>query len=132
MAAASRRRFGRRQSCILAAAKMPGRRPIRCIIRNISEGGALLDFGYKVEPSATFEMEIEGYGLKFHCETRHKGNHGVGVCFLNGDPAPLLRELDSPLPPASIKAMPIELAQVEKPVQPSRFDALAFRRQRYG
>lgn len=79
---ADRRAFGRRRTTIHAIARIPGRPPERCILRNVSEGGALLDFERKIKPPFRFELAIEGYDLVGRCEVRHEGNHGVGVMFM--------------------------------------------------
>ena len=43
-----RRAFGRRATHEHAIVRIPGRPALRCVIRNISDGGALLDFGDEV------------------------------------------------------------------------------------
>lgn len=126
MAHNSRRSFGRRQSCLRAVARIPGRPPEHCIVRNISEGGALLDFGYGLQPSFNFDLEIGPHQVVVGCEIRHQGQYGVGVKFIAGDVTPVLEALNMPVTP---KEERLEITPVE--AQPQRaFDALAFRRSR--
>lgn len=51
---ADRRQFGRRESAIHAVAMVGGKPPVHCIVRNVSERGALLEFKEPFVPSFRF------------------------------------------------------------------------------
>lgn len=77
-----RRAFGRRRTLLHALVHTRGRPPTPCIVRNVSEGGALLEF-----PSdpywlpSYFTLTIDSDGFSAQCEIRHKSQHGAGVFF---------------------------------------------------
>ena len=61
---------------------MPGQLSQPFLIRNISDGGALLVFDDALIPSRSFRIEIEGTEFVLLCEVVHQGPHGVGVKFM--------------------------------------------------
>ena len=75
------RKHPRRMGFWCAIAFLPGRTPIHCIVRNISEGGALLEFAAALRFPAKFRLYIEEHNCEYHCEVRHEGEYGVGVFF---------------------------------------------------
>ena len=77
-----RRAFGRRQAEEHAIVRVAGRPLQRCVIRNISEGGALLDFGEPVWLPFSFRLQWEGTKREETCETRHQNGGRVGVLFV--------------------------------------------------
>lgn len=79
----NRRQFGRRETSRTAIATIAGSTPIACMIRNLSEGGALLDFPEGIVPDRPFRLAIDGTPFNLFCEVRHHGAYGVGVRFLN-------------------------------------------------
>ncbi len=130
-----RRAFGRRKTSLRAKAMMPGRAVVYCVIRNLSETGALLDFGDDhVRLPYRFELEIEGFGLKLNCEPRHDTDAGTGVRFLSGDVSEILLELDStPAMSPQVKEPAVAAPLAFQPASPQprdRFDVLGFRRAR--
>ena len=89
-----RRQFGRRQTNTRATAAIPGAACISCEIRNVSEGGALVDFFSAAIPARPFRLMIENTDLELLCEPRHTSGTSVGVRFLNSqDGALLMRHL---------------------------------------
>jgi hypothetical protein len=79
---AEQRAFGRRQTFEHAIVRVAGRVPVRCIVRDISEGGALLDFGDEVWLPFSFRLVWEGTRREEHCETRHQSGGRIGVQFI--------------------------------------------------
>lgn len=77
-----RRRFGRRMCRLDAMAHVGGRPATPCIVRNISETGALLEFSEPFNPSYKFRIVIELLNIDTFCEIRHQGDYGIGVRFL--------------------------------------------------
>ncbi len=99
-------------------------------MRNISEGGALLEFLGALHPPVYFSVEIGPTAAFFECEVRHRGQHGIGVQFMSGDASGILRDLNRPVreeikPEAAVAT---SSATAERPQ--AGFDALAFRRKR--
>lgn len=78
---AERRQFGRRQTFKHGWVKIEGRPPVTCIVRNISEGGALLEVPANTWLPFKFRIEIAGEGIATDCEIRHQRDNMVGVCF---------------------------------------------------
>lgn len=105
---------------------------MHCIIRNISEGGALLDFGQKPRVPFMFELTIEGFRGTFPCEVRHDGSTAVGVRFINCDVKPIVESLGraSANDAAAQLHSPPTQVPTEKAKPAARFDALAFRAKR--
>ena len=79
---ADRRAFGRRPTNQHAMAHIAGRAPQRCVVRNISEGGALLDFGDPVVLRNRLRLVWEGTGEHAECEVRHVQGGKAGVQFI--------------------------------------------------
>lgn len=78
-----RRQFGRRPTFQHGWVKIPGRPPITCVLRNMSEGGALLMFDQPQCLPYAFIMEVDGTGLTYGCEVRHHYGVKVGVEFVD-------------------------------------------------
>ena len=78
---AERRAFGRRQTNDHAFVRIQGRPPVRCTIKNISEGGALLDFGSEVWLPYNFQLTWEVGNREEACEIKHRNGQFVGVFF---------------------------------------------------
>lgn len=76
-----RRAFGRKQTYQHAVILLSGRAPIRCIVRDLSAGGASLDFGRPITLPSRFALKWDGSGVTAHCEVRHAWETGVGVQF---------------------------------------------------
>ncbi|NOT70302.1 MAG: PilZ domain-containing protein [Hyphomicrobium sp.] len=79
---ADKRAFGRRPTQDHAIVRVAGRPPMRCVIRDISEGGALLDFGTEVWLPFQFKLIWEGTKREEDCEARHQNGGRVGVMFV--------------------------------------------------
>lgn len=80
------RKHPRRKGFWRAVAFLSGRAPLNCIVRNISEGGALLEFSETPHFPNRFKLYIEAHNTEYHCEVRHSGDYGVGVFFYDKTP----------------------------------------------
>jgi hypothetical protein len=76
------RQFGRRQSGAHAWVKVRGRPAIPCVLKNISDGGALLEFVAAEMLPYRFRVTIEAEGVDRDCEIRHQTGNRVGVEFV--------------------------------------------------
>lgn len=79
-----RRQFGRRDIDRNASATLAGGVSVACVIRNVSEGGALIVFPGNLVPDGPFRLTVEETRDTLVCEVRHQGPDGCGVRFLNG------------------------------------------------
>ncbi|MBS0244195.1 MAG: PilZ domain-containing protein, partial [Proteobacteria bacterium] len=78
-----RRAFGRRQSFIHALARIPGRAAEGCIVKNFSDGGALIEFPVEfVQPPQKVRLCIDALGIDAECEVRRHEGKLLGVRFL--------------------------------------------------
>lgn len=77
-----RRVFGRRTSAIHALVRIPGRPAEPCIVRNFSDGGALLEFTVEIELPPRFRLIVDAKGVDTLCEPRHKDGLLIGARFL--------------------------------------------------
>lgn len=76
-----RRAFGRKPTYQHAVILLNGRAPIRCVVRDLSAGGASLDFGRPITLPSRFALKWDGSGVTANCEVRHAWETGVGVQF---------------------------------------------------
>ena len=77
-----RRQFGRRQSCLHGWVLIEGRPKTACLVRNVSEGGALLELPVPKVLPFHFQLFIDFVGFEATCEVRHKGESWMGVQFV--------------------------------------------------
>lgn len=77
-----RRQFGRRSVRRHAWIKCGGLR-IACVVLNLSEKGAYLDFGAPVWLPLQFKLVLGDSDEIRYCELRHTGATGVGVNFVD-------------------------------------------------
>lgn len=82
-----RKPFGRRRPVWHAWIIPSSLQRLACCVRNVSNGGALLELDVPEWLPAQFEVFIEGPDMRLHCETVHRGKHGVGVIFSEADMA---------------------------------------------
>lgn len=85
MQPSDKRVFGRRESCIHAVVRIPGRGPEPCVVRNFSDGGALIEFAIEIDPPFRFRLVIEAKGVDALCEVRHKRGKAIGIRFVGDD-----------------------------------------------
>ena len=85
-----RRAFGRLESNIEAVA-VAGRETVRCIVRNFSEHGALLELDGPFPAAATFKLRIDAKQVEALCEARHRSGSQLGVRFISGNIAVVLQ-----------------------------------------
>lgn len=107
-----KRQFGRRDTSIRGRAVMSGRSSETMIIRNISDGGALIEFDSDFIPSNLFRIEVEGTDIAPLCEVRHRSAYGIGVRFVQpADGAAFNRHF---------QLRPVEAMPVDAPVPAPR------------
>lgn len=105
-----RRAFGRRPTTINANVRL-GYRILTCLIKDISEGGALLEFAEDVDlPSRLWLSWADS--AEIMCEVRHQRNRRVGVQFLRPQALALRPAVAPVLEPA---AQPAPRAQALTP-----------------
>lgn len=110
-----RRQFGRRETFIHGMLLVPGRPAVACVVRNVSERGALLEVELKWTLPYRVRLVVEAKRLDIYCEVRHHGAHGIGVEFIGESPVNLLD--DSPSVEKSGPVAPPEAA-ARKPSPP--------------
>jgi hypothetical protein len=114
---ADRRAFGRRPTNQYAVAHVAGRAPLRCVVRDISEGGALLEFGEPVLLRNRLRLVWEGSGEQAECEVRHVQGAKAGVQFICPNGPRIAREAiaagTAKLDDASMPPLAPALARVE-------------------
>jgi hypothetical protein len=105
-----RRAFGRRESRIHAFAKISGRGAEPCVVRNVSDSGALLAFASSFVPPARFRLTVEAKGIDVLCEVRRRDGNEYGVAFVEGD-ALGSSFLDQPHVATAAQLPPVEEAE---------------------
>lgn len=78
---ADRRAFGRRDTHLAATVRTANHTYYDCVIRDISEGGALLEFPAPVQVSGRLWMSFKGSGQDIIGEVRHVQGNRAGVQF---------------------------------------------------
>lgn len=78
-----RRKFGRKDTSIEALAQAPGRPAVRCMIRNISQMGALVEFAAPFTCRTGFRLYVEGNRLDAQCQIRRQDGGAFGVEFVS-------------------------------------------------
>ncbi len=76
-----RRSFGRRRAVWHAWIIPSTLQRLACCVRNVSDGGALLELKVPEWLPATFDLYVDGPNMQLACELTHRGKHGVGVAF---------------------------------------------------
>ncbi len=79
---ADRRQFGRRNTRLHGWVVVEGRPRMACLVRNVSDGGALLEFPAPKSMPFRFTLVIDCKGFEALCETRHHKDHWMGVRFV--------------------------------------------------
>jgi hypothetical protein len=82
-ALAERRAFGRRTTCLHGWVVVEGRSRLACLVRNVSDGGALLEFAAPKSMPFQFKLVIDCKGFEAVCETRHHQEQWMGVRFVH-------------------------------------------------
>ncbi|WP_412759949.1 PAS domain S-box protein [Methylobacterium litchii] len=76
------RRNQRRTRVLLPASiHLPGRSPLACSIRDLSDGGARLHVRMYAEVPERFDLVIDADGRRFSCEVRHRSAASINVQF---------------------------------------------------
>lgn len=77
-----RRQFGRRRTNVHATILARGRPAEPCVMRDVSNGGALLEVRYPRLLPSRFRLVAEAVGLEADCEIAHRTEGGAGVRFI--------------------------------------------------
>jgi len=77
-----RRQFGRRQTCLHGIITPRGRASEPCIVRDVSEEGALLEVAHPTWLPTRFHLLLEANGFETDCEVMHRTDKAVGVRFV--------------------------------------------------
>jgi PilZ domain len=108
---ADRRAFGRRDTNMAGVVRLSNHVTHACVIRDISEGGALLEFPAPVNLSGRLRLSFDGAGQEIICEARHARGNRIGVQFVRNitlaarplaaptdatAPLPVLRRAETP------------------------------------
>ncbi|MEQ1670997.1 MAG: PilZ domain-containing protein [Hyphomicrobium sp.] len=101
-----RRAFGRRETLLPAVVRINHRTIIACTVRDVSEGGALLEFSEQIELPPRIRLTIGGSVNEIICDVRHQRGHRAGVQFACGPLAIALRQVVAPADPAT-RVMPV-------------------------
>ena len=75
------RKFGRRAVAVRATIEVLGRPHIACFIRNLSNGGALVELIDKVELPRSFGLMLHNSNATIECELTHRTGNACGVAF---------------------------------------------------
>lgn len=78
-----RRQFGRRHTNLTGRVKLAGRAAQHCVVKNLSDGGALLEFDRSEPIPFGFLLTIDGEEKIYGCEVRHHYGARVGVAFVD-------------------------------------------------
>lgn len=80
--ASERRQFGRRLTHVHAVILARGRPAEPCVMRDVSEGGALLEVRYPRLLPSRFRLVAEAVGFEADCEIAHRSHDTAGVRFI--------------------------------------------------
>ncbi len=83
--AIERRQFGRRESSLHGWIVAEGRPRIACVVRNVSDGGALLELPVPKGLPFHFSLVIDCKGFQALCEVRHQSDQRMGIQFVRFD-----------------------------------------------
>ena len=95
---ADRRQFGRRSALWHAWIVTGNKQRLACCIRNVSTGGALLEMAVPATLPQKFDLLIEDRQLTIRCDLRHRGEHGIGISFVDAEQGRDLYELSAAEP----------------------------------
>ncbi|MBI1386501.1 MAG: hypothetical protein GC150_16455 [Rhizobiales bacterium] len=99
-----RRRFGRRTTSLHGWVRVRGLPAIACMVRNVSQKGALLVLDRVVRLPYFFELEIEVLEFRGPVEIRHQSGARVGVFLLEADIDMSLLDARAPAEPLMVEA----------------------------
>lgn len=106
-----RRAFGRRRTHIRASLRI-GYRVVKCTIKDISEGGALLEFDEHLDLSGRVWLSWPDQPNELVCEVRHSRSNSAGVQFVK----PQALNLKPAVTPANVfKLAAITVSGDERP-----------------
>ena len=76
-----RRQFGRRQTRLHATIATRGRPVILCVMRDVSDDGALLEVPHPEWLPTRFRLVVEALGIESDCEVVRRTDVAVGIRF---------------------------------------------------
>jgi hypothetical protein len=76
-----RRRFGRRATTIHAFIDVSGRPGVACVIRNLSEGGALIELFQTTELPPAVGLRLPNTKIMIDCEIVRSTGNKLGIKF---------------------------------------------------
>ena len=109
-----KRQFGRRSTLWHAWIVTNGKQRLPCCVRNVSDGGALLELEVPAWLPDKFILVIEERNLTIRCDLRHRGKHGVGIAYEDINDGRVLLEIckgQQTLRPIPVSADPTQLAR---------------------
>lgn len=80
-----RREFGRRWAHVHGWVCVEGRPRLPALVRNFSEGGALIMVENALTLPYTFLLHVEAINFRIGCQARHRHTNSVGVRFVAAD-----------------------------------------------
>lgn len=75
------RKFGRRAVAIHATVEVLGRPHFPCLVRNLSEGGALIELIDRADLPPLFGLRLQNSNASIECERTHRTGTAYGVAF---------------------------------------------------
>ncbi len=108
-------RFGRRRSLLHALVEMPRRHAMRCLVQEINQSEAIIEFPSAVSLPARFSLRWEEIGVSAECEVRYTEGARVTVGFISDQSQMIARHLGAD--PAKISSEARDIA-----AQPPRRD----------
>ncbi|MEQ1652104.1 MAG: PilZ domain-containing protein [Hyphomicrobium sp.] len=115
-----RRAFGRRETRLPAIVRINHRTTVSCTVRDVSEGGALLEFSEAVELPARIRLAMDSSPNDIICDVRHKRGKLAGVQFTGGNLTIALRHIVDPADPATRLPEGLPTVQTENDCQRSK------------
>lgn len=79
------RKFGRRSVALHAIVEVLGRSHLPCVVRNLSEGGALIELIDRAELPASFGLRLPNSNATIPCDRTHKTGNAYGITFRQQD-----------------------------------------------
>lgn len=75
------RKFGRRAVALHAVIEVQGRSHAGCVIRNVSDGGALIELIDKKEMPRDFGLRLGNSNSLIECQIVHANGNSFGIVF---------------------------------------------------
>lgn len=79
------RKFGRRAVALHAVVEVQGRAHAGCVVRNLSDGGALIELTDKKEVPREFGLRLANSNSLIECQLVHTNGNNLGIKFKSQD-----------------------------------------------